>query len=74
MFKFNKNSIIGTLLIGYSIYDEIVLFINKISLDKIKDIPSGDFPIMFMSLLNVCIFTAGIIFIRRSTKRANKSD
>ena len=68
MFKQGFKRFIGWFLIGYSIYDEIMLFTTKKAIDTIQDIPSADYPIFTFTIINIIIFIIGIFLIYRSKK------
>ncbi|MDA3885458.1 MAG: hypothetical protein PF638_07700 [Candidatus Delongbacteria bacterium] len=74
MFKKGFKRFIGLLLIGYSIYDEIMLFTTKSAMDAIPDIPSADLPIFTFTFINIIIFLIGAFIIYRSKKDKNSSN
>ena len=73
MLKTNFKRFIGLFLIGYSIYDEIMLFTTKSAMDAIPDIPSADLPIFTFTVINIIIFIIGALFIYKSKKDKNSS-
>lgn len=73
MFKKGFKRFIGLLLIGYSIYDEIMLFTNKTAMDAIPDISSEDLPIFTFTIINIIIFLIGAFIIYKSKKDKNSS-
>ncbi|NOR44688.1 MAG: hypothetical protein GQ534_03800 [Candidatus Delongbacteria bacterium] len=74
LFKKGFKRFIGLLLIGYSIYDEIMLFTTKTAMDAIPDIPSADLPIFTFTIINIIIFLIGVFIIYKSKKDKKYSE